>query len=190
MRWLSYPANLAFAGVAAFVLAVPVVTWFAAAIAAGRAMEAWLTDGDDRVFTNTFREFGRTWRRTWLLSLAATGVLVLAVSDWLFLSSQGGGPATVMAAAFLPVAAALLLVGVHLPAAAAAERDAGPRRWLRLAAAFVAIAPLRSVGVLVAVVTWLVLCVTVPTLFPFLGLSVPTFLGLVSARRAHDRVAD
>lgn len=187
LRLLAYPANLAFAGVAAFALALPVVTWFAAAVACGRSLDAWQSADDDRVFTNTFREFARTWRRSLPLSVAATLVLGVAVADWVFLSAREGGLATLLAAAFVPVAGALLLVAVYVPAASAVEPDAGARLWLRRAVGFVFLAPLRSAGLLVAVFTWLVLCLVVPTLFPFLGLSVPTFLGLLAARRALDR---
>ena len=174
--WLSYPANLAFAGVAGSSWRCP---WsrLRSRDRCGRAMDRWRTVTTG-VFTNTFREFGRPGAA---LGLSLAGALLGRRSaTGCSSAAKGVALATVMAAAFLPSPRSLLLVGVHLPAAAAAERDAGPRRWLRRPRRR-GDAPLRSVGVLVAVVTWLVLCVTVPTLFPFLGLSVPTFLGLVSA---------
>lgn len=189
LRWLSYPANLAFAGIAAFLLAIPVVTWLAAAVACGRALDSWLRDGDDRVFTNTFRELGRTWRRSLPMSVAATVVVGVLAVDWVFLSNRGGAWATTLAAAMLPVAAVLLMIATYLPAASAVDRDAGSRRWLRHAASLMFLSPLRSIGLLVVVVTWLVLCLVVPTIFPFLGLSVPAFLGLLSARSALDRAS-
>ena len=51
LGWLAYPANLAFAGIAAFVLALPLVTALSAAIAVGVALDRW-RDGDETgVFT-------------------------------------------------------------------------------------------------------------------------------------------
>ncbi len=183
LRWLAYPANLAFAGVAGFLLALGVVTWLSAAVAVGRSLHLWLDGDDDRVFTNTFRELACTWRRTLPLSVAATLALALVVADLAFLNTRDSAVAVVLAAAVVPFAALLVVVLFTVPAAAALAREGSGRQWLVLASKLVLAAPGRTFAVLAVTVTWFALCTAVPTLVPVLGLSVPVFAGLIAARR-------
>lgn len=188
LGWLAYPANLALAGIAAFVLALPLVTAASAATAAGVALDAWRRDDDDGVFLGTFRAWRATWRRTVLLSgLAAvtSGVLVL---NWLFLVSRESPVALVMLGALVPVTLLLLLLTVHFPAAVAAHPEGAARAWLRGSFELSVTRPLRALAVCVVVVTWGALCLLLPTIVPFFGISVPVMVGLISAadRESHD----
>lgn len=187
LRWLAYPANLAFAGIAGFVIALGVVTWLCAAVALVRALQRWLEDDLDTVFTTTFRELAATWRRTLPLSIAATVVVALVVADVVFLVTRSSPWAVLLLAALVPLAALGALMVAHLPAAAALARDGSARQWLRLALGLVVTAPARSAGVLVVLVTWVALCTVLPTLVPVLGLSVPGLAALVAARRTVER---
>jgi uncharacterized membrane protein YesL len=187
---LAYPANLALAGVAGFLLALPVVTWLAAWVAAGRALHGWLAEDDHRAFTGTFREFAATWRRTLPASLLATLLVAVLVTNLLFLGSREAPVAYLFAMATIPVAAALTLVFLMLPAAAAADRDASMREWLRSAVRLAVARPLGSLALLAIVAAFALTCVVLPTIVPFFGISLPVWLGLVTAGRAnrpHDR---
>lgn len=186
---MAYPANLAFAGLAAFVLALPIVTGLSACVAAGRALHGWLTNGDDRVFTHTFREFGATWRRTLPASTLASLAVVVIVTNVLFLGSQDGPVAYLFAMATVPVAAALALIIVMLPAAAARAPDRGMREWLSALATLAAARPASSVILVVIVGAFGLTCVLLPTIVPFFGLSLPVWLGLITAERATTRIS-
>lgn len=178
---LAYPANLALAGVAAFLLALPVVTWLAAAVAAGRALHGWLAHDDDRVFTRTFREFAVTWRRTLPASVAATVMALVVLVNMLFLGRQETPVAFVFGMATVPFAVAGMLVACYLPVAAALQRDAGTRDWMRGAVALAAERPVRSLLLAAVVAAFSLTCVLAPTIVPFFGLSLPVWLALVTA---------
>lgn len=182
---LAYPANLALAGVAAFLLALPVVTWLVAWIAAGRALHAWLVEDDHRAFVGTFREFAAVWRRSLPASVAATLVVAVLVANVLFLGSQDTPVAFLFGMATVPVAAAVALVVLMLPAAAAEDRDASMGRWLRAAAGLAAARPWGSLALLAIVAAFGLTCAVLPTIVPFFGISLPVWLGLVTARRAR-----
>lgn len=182
---MAYPANLAFAGLAAFLLAVPVVTWLTALIAAGRALDRWVARDDDRVFTNTFQEFRALWRRTLALSVLATVVVFVLVINLLFLGDQGTSAAYLLGMATVPVAAMLVLVVVMLPAAAVQMPDGTAGEWLRLALSLGVRGPVVSLALVVVVIGFLLTCVLLPTMAPFFGLSLPAWLGLKTVRRAR-----
>lgn len=177
---LAYPANLAFAGVAAFLLAVPVVTWFSAWVAGGRALHRWLADGDDAVFTTTFREFAATWRRTLPAGVAATVVAAVLALNVIFLGTRDTPVAFLFGMATVPFAAAFALVTIMLPVAAATEPDASMREWLRQAVTLAVRRPLASVVLLVIVTAFGLTCVLVPTIVPFFGMSVPIWLAIAT----------
>ncbi|MPZ25002.1 MAG: hypothetical protein GEV12_00745 [Micromonosporaceae bacterium] len=182
---LAYPANLALAGVAGFLLALPVVTWLVAWVAAGRALHGWLAGDDHRAFTGTFREFAATWRRSLPASVLATLVVVVLATNLLFLGSQDTPVAFLFGMATIPVAAAVALVVLMLPAAAAFDRDASMGEWLRAAAGLAVARPLGSLVLLVVVAGFGLTCAVLPTIVPFFGISLPVWLGLVTAGRAR-----
>lgn len=186
---LAYPANLALAGVAAFLLTVPIVTWLPAWVAAGRALHRWLTEGDDRVFTTTLREFAATWRRTVPAGLVATVVAAMFVVNLIFLGSRDTPVAFLLAMAMLPVGVAGLVVAVMLPVAAARRPEAAMREWLTDVVTLAVTRPLASVVLVVLVVAFGLTCVLLPTIIPFFGLSVPVWLGLAAAGVGRGREA-
>ena len=181
---MAYPANLAFAGLAAFLLALPLFTALGAAVAAGRSMDRWLRAGDDTVFTNTFREFAATWRRTLAPGIGAAAVVFVLSVDAVFLWRQltgGTSPiALVLAAGTVPVAVTVALVLLAVPVAAARTPDASARAWLVEAGYLVARRPIRAAVLLVIAVAFALTCYLLPTAVPFFGLSVPVYLALVS----------
>ncbi len=184
LGFLSYPANIALGGVAAFILALPLVTLVPAAIALARAFSMWRETGNDAVFTNTFREFGATWRRSLWIGLASLVLLVILVVDVAFLVAQltgdgGPQPAIIFSAAVVPIGAVISLVLLSVPVAAAQHRNGTPRQWIRAAAALLVAKPLASLEMLVVLVTVLLSCVVLPTLIPFIGISVPIYLGVI-----------
>ncbi|CAM3490137.1 DUF624 domain-containing protein [Occultella aeris] len=181
---MAYPANLALGGVAAFLLALPLVTAVPAVIALGRAYGTWLREGDDAVFTGTFTEFARTWRRTLPLGVVgAVAAAVLIVNAQFLLARLQAGPdpfALVLVPATVVVGSAILLLLLGLPVAAARSRDAGPKRWLVEAGYLVARRPVRALALLLIVAAFAFTCGLLPTIVPFLGLSVPVYLAHVS----------
>lgn len=200
LRVLAYPANLAFAGVAGLLLALPLVTALPAAIAVGRSLDGWLREDSTTVFTSTFREFAATWRRT--LPLGALGAVVVGflVFDgwflWAQVTSGTSGLALAIGAASVPVAISVALMLLALPVAASRNRDGTAKEWLIEAGYLVTTRPLRATILLVLAVAVLVTLVLVPTVLPFFGFSVPVYLALTSlggsaptppARRGHPR---
>ncbi|MBZ2199698.1 hypothetical protein [Occultella gossypii] len=181
---MAYPANLALGGVAAFILALPVLTAVPAVIALGRAYGAWLREGDDAVFTGTFREFAATWRRTLPLGAAGAVVVALLVVNATFLLARlEAGPdplALVLAPATAVVGAAVTLLLLGLPVAAHRSRDAGVKQWLAESGYLVARRPVRALTLLAIVAAFGFTCGLLPTIVPFLGLSVPVYLAHVS----------
>ncbi|MEO5781526.1 DUF624 domain-containing protein [Arthrobacter oryzae] len=184
LGFLSYPANIALGGVAALVLALPLVTLLPAAIALARAFSTWRETGNDAVFTNTFREFGATWRRSLVIGLVSLVILVILVADIVFLVTQltvGGAPQPVIlvSAAVIPIGAVVSLVLLSIPVAAAQHRDETARHWIRAAVGLVVAKPLASLGILVVLLTVLLACIALPTLVPFAGMSVPIYAAIV-----------
>jgi len=182
----AYPANIGLGGFAAFLLALPLVTLLPAAIALARAFELWRSNGDDAVFTNTFREFAATWRRSIGVGILAAVSVVLLTVDGLFLSAQltsgSAGIAVLFAAAAIPVAAVVGMALLAIPVAAARDRAGTMREWLALAAHLIAVMPLRSLFLLVFTVAFLLTCLLLPTVLPFVGLSLPVFFALITWR--------
>lgn len=181
---LGYPVNIALGGVAAFLLALPLITVLPAAVALSRALLRWRTDGDEAVFTNTFREFARTWRRTIPLGAAALLIVFVLALDTLFLlaklTADPNGPALVLAAATLPVAILTGLFLLAVPTAAAQTPGATAGAWLRAATQLIFAAPIRSIVCLAIATACLMTCVLLPTILPFVGLSIPCYLALIT----------
>ncbi len=183
-------SHLALAGLAAFVLALPLVTAPAAAVAAGVALKRTREDDDDSAFLGTFRAWRETWRRTLGVSLVGAVLVAMIVVNWLFLLSRQSSMAVVVLGAMVPVSVLLLLLLVHLPAAVAWDPDGTTADWLRGSLALSLASPLRSASVVVVVVTWIALCLLLPTIVPFFGLSVPALVGLLSADGHRRRAGD
>ncbi len=181
---LTYPANLAFAGVAGFILAIPLVTALPAAVAAARSMDDWLREDSTTVFTSTFRQFAATWRRTLPLGVLAFVVVAILIVDVLFLANQiasgTSGLALALGAATVPVAVSVALMLLAVPVAASRNRDGTARQWLIEAGYLVTSRPLRATILLVLSVAVALTCALLPTLIPFFGLSLPVFLALTS----------
>ncbi len=181
---MAYPANLALGGVAAFILALPVITAVPAVVALGRAYGSWLREGDDAVFTGTFREFAATWRRTLPLGVAGAVVVALLVVNATFLLDRlDAGPdplALVLAPATAVVGAAVTLLLLGLPVAAHRSRDADVKHWLAESGYLVARRPVRALALLAIVAAFVFTCGLLPTIVPFLGLSLPVYLAHVS----------
>lgn len=182
LRWLAYPANIAFAGAAAFLLALPLVTWLSALVAAGVALREWREEGEDRVFTRTFSAWRATWRRTLPFSVVASALVALFIVNLGFLTSRATPTAAIMAAAMFPVLLLAVAWVIHLPAAVGASAEGSRREWTVTTTYLLVRSPLRASAALVATLTCWALCSVLPTLIPFVGLSIPAYCGLVSSR--------
>ncbi|PFG19596.1 DUF624 domain-containing protein [Serinibacter salmoneus] len=184
LRVLAVPANLVLGGIVAFLLAIPVVTLLPVLIALGRSMARWRTEEDDAVVTNLLRELRVTWRRTWAWGLLFGLVVVVLVLNSLFLAAQfgqeGSQPAVLLAGATVPVALVVLLLGLLVPVASALEPQASMREWSRVAVELVMRAPLRALLVLILAVAVVGACVVLWTLGPFLVLSLPIYLAVLT----------
>lgn len=185
LRALSYPANIVLGGFAASILALGVVTALPAAVALARALRAWREDDDDdAVFTNTFREFGATWRRTLPTGAVMAGISAVLLINALFLLSRLGtasaGPAILAAAAALPVAAVAALAFLAIPVTAARQPDASAPEWRTDAARLVILHPARSLLVLILTMALLATCLLLPTILPFVAFSIPGYLALAT----------
>lgn len=176
---LVYPANLILGGLAALILSLGIITILPAAIALARAFADWTHSGNDGVFTNTFRQFADTWRRSWLLGVGATVVAAVVIVDLVFLAyqlSEGGSAFGVIAgAAMLPMAVFCLVFSLAITAAAARLSDATAQDWLKDAARTILSMPLRSFGVLAVTTATAAFGVLLPTMIPFIALAVPVY---------------
>jgi hypothetical protein len=173
-EFVAYPA---LAGAALCVLALGVVTWLPALVAAATALQGWRTDGSGRCFTATLRAFPEQWRRLRREALVSTAVLLLCVANTLFLAGRGG-PALVL----LPVQALVLVAGavycVALAAVAALEPDAAGPPLRRAAAAFAFASPRRALGLVGAVIVLPLAMLPVPLGPLLLGPTLPLMAAL------------
>lgn len=184
LRVLAYPANLAFAGVAGFLLALPLVTALPAAVAVARSLDGWLREDSTTVFTSTFREFAATWRRTLPLGALSVVVVGFLVFDgwflWAQLTSGTSGLGLAIGAASVPVAISVALLLLAFPVAASRNPEGTTREWLAGAGVLVTTQPLRATVLLVLAVALVVTLALLPTLLPFFGMSLPVYLALSS----------
>ncbi|BDZ41964.1 hypothetical protein GCM10025865_12630 [Paraoerskovia sediminicola] len=180
LRALMFPTNIVLGGLVAFVVALPVVTALPATIALGRSFAAWREEGDEAVVTNLVRELRATWRRTWKAGIVLGLATLVLIADAIFLVTRLGGPqegaAILFGAAAIPVATVVALAYVALPLAAARQPDADMRSWFQEAGRIVALAPLRSLLVLVVSGVLLATAALFPTILPFVLLSVPVYV--------------
>lgn len=184
LAFLSYPTNIVLGGIAAFILALPLVTLLPSAIALARAFALWRENGDDAVFTNTFREFAATWKRSLGIGAVSFGLLTILASDIAFLAEQlsnknGSQIAILFAAAVVPLGALISLLLLAIPVAAAQQSDATGREWIRAAFTLLLAKPFQSLKVAVVLATVILCSVALPTLIPFISISVPTYLAAI-----------
>ncbi|WP_418275364.1 hypothetical protein ACNHYB_10880 [Isoptericola jiangsuensis] len=182
LRLLTYPANIVLGGLVAFVLAVPLVTLLPVAVALARALSVWHVQGDDAVVTSLLRELRATWRRTWRAGLVVGVAVALLVIDVLFLLSRfatsGAGLAALLVGAAVPVACALLLMLLLVPVSSSRDREGDLRSWAGHAATLVVGSPGRALLVLVLAAAVVGICVVLPTIGPFVLLSLPLDLAV------------
>lgn len=179
---LATPANIVLGGLAAFLLALGVITALPAMIALARALTRWLRDKEDAVFTNTFREFGATWRRSLPLGVFAAFVTLVLAADIVFLlAKMTSGTSTlaiVFAAAAIPVGVIFMLMLLAVPVAASRLPEASRGEWMQEVAQLLLRYPVRSAAMLLIGIAVTVGCVLLPTLIPFVALSLPVYAGL------------
>ncbi|MBH0110247.1 YesL family protein [Salinibacterium sp. NG22] len=179
---LTYPGNIFLGSLAVLVLSLGIITVLPAAISLARAFARWIVDNDDKVFTNTFREFRDTWRRTLGLGIIATVVLAIMVGDGVFLAyqlAQGGGSiALMLSAAVIPVAAGVCVLFVSTTAAATLSPDADARTWVREGFLLMLQHPRRALFVSFTVAVTLVVSILLPTIAPFAAIALPVYVGV------------
>ncbi|WP_328472684.1 hypothetical protein [Streptomyces sp. NBC_00448] len=173
-EFVAYPA---LAGAAFCVLALGVVTWLPALAAAATALQSWRTDGSDRCFTATLRAFPAQWRRLRGEALLGTAVLLLCVSNTVFLVGRSGP-----ALALLPVQAVLLaaaaVYAVALAVTTTLQPDADRRELHQAAAVFAFGSPWRTLGLVAAVAVLPLSVLPVPLGPVLLGPTLPLMAAL------------
>lgn len=184
LRVLSYPANLAFAGIAAFVLSIGLITALPAAIAAARSMDGWLREDSTTVFTSTFREFAATWKRSLPMGVLALLLMVVLSGNfyflWLQITEGTSGVALAIGAASVPVAISVILMLLAIPVAASRNKDGTAREWIVESVYLLVRRPIQAAFLLILTGATLFTCVLLPTIAPFLGISLPAYLALIS----------
>lgn len=179
---LAYPGNIFLGSLAVLILSLGIITVLPAAIALARAFALWNVTNDDKVFTNTFRQFRETWRRTLGLGAIATVVFAILVADGIFLAAQltstGDPMALMFAAAVMPIAAAVGVFAVALTAAATLSTEADARTWAREGFVLMLQHPRRLLLVLLTLTVTIVASVLLPSLAPFVTIALPVYVGV------------
>jgi len=185
LAWLEHPVNLVLANLVWFVLALPIVTWFAAAVALAHGLDGWFRNGDDRMVRNTLAGFRATWRRTLPYGIVSGLVATVLAANALFLSTRPTGAATVL----LGGTGALggLWLAVHLWLVPVLGRH--PDLTLREALATAAGAAVRQAPMTLLLVVFTVLIVAVMVVFwtfvPFFAAAPVVALALRALDRAE-----
>ncbi|PFG32362.1 putative membrane protein YesL [Sanguibacter antarcticus] len=182
LRILTYPANLALAGAAGFILALPVVTAVPAVLAVARSLDGWMREDSTTVFTSTFREFAATWRRTLpfgILSVVVVGLLAFdAWFLWAQVASGTSGLAIAVGGASIPVAVSVVVILLVLPVAVCRNRDGTMKQWLAEAGFLAITHPVQTTVQLILAAVVLATLGLVPSMLPFFGISLPVYLVL------------
>ena len=186
LRGAEFVASPALAGAAFCLLAVGVVTWLPALAAAAHTLQDWRTDGSGRCFTGTLRAFPRQWRRLRREALVSTALLLLCVSNTIFLLGRGG-PVLVLLPVQGVVFLALAVYGVSLAAVSAVDQDSDARQWRRTALAFAFGSPRRTLVLAGALVVLPVAVAPVPLGPLLLGPTLPLLLALSLRAPADPR---
>jgi len=162
-----------------------IVTLVPAAFALQRVLPEAIGQEHPGLARRFWRQFRWAFRRFWLVGLGlyfGSIALVFGILFWL----STAGPVRVLALAVL-IPFSGLLVGLYLSALAVLPGvgdDVTVRSLLRAANAFLVRRPLPVAGVVVALVTWLLLLVRLPTLFVIGSGLVPALLAYWISRPA------
>ncbi|MET9591751.1 hypothetical protein ABZY45_12340 [Streptomyces sp. NPDC006516] len=175
MEFVAYPAA---AGAACTVLSLGAVTWLPALAAMGHALQLWRTEGDSRVFANSFAAFPRYWRALWRHGLLSTVAAVVLVANTVYLMGRSEPWAFVVLAAQVGIGAAFVIHHVALAAEAGRAREGSVRSWSAGALALGFGSAARGTALLGAVVSAVLLSLVVPLGPLLLGPSVPVLLAL------------
>ncbi|MFF5897706.1 hypothetical protein ACFY8O_17460 [Streptomyces argenteolus] len=175
LEFIAYPAA---AGAACTVLSLGAVTWLPALAAMAHALQLWRTEGDSRVFANSFAAFPRYWRALWRHGLLSTAAAVVLVANTVHLLGRSEPWAFVVLAAQVGIGAAFVIHHVALAAEAGRVREGSVRGWSAGALALGFGSPARGTALLGAVVSAALLSLVVPLGPLLLGPSVPVLLAL------------
>ncbi|MFA9432635.1 DUF624 domain-containing protein [Egicoccus sp. AB-alg2] len=185
LGWLEHPVNLVLANLVWFVLVLPVVTWFAAAVALAHSVDAWFRHGDDRMVRNALAGWRLTWRRTLPFGVVSGAVGAVLAVNALFLSTRPAGVATVLLGGTGGLG--LLWLGLHLWLVPLLGRH--PDLSLRAALAMAANAAIRFAPLTLLMVVFTVLLAAVLVAFwtfvPFLSAALVVALALRALDRAE-----
>lgn len=185
LGWLEHPVNLVIANLVWFVLALPLITWLAAAVALAVAVDAWFEDGDDRMVRNVLAAWRATWRRTLPLGVASGAIGLVLGANALFLSTRPSGVATVLLGGTAGLGLLWLVANLWLVPVLARHRDLPLRAALVLAVGHAVRQP--ATTALLVVFAVLAAAVLVPfwTFLPFLGAAPIVALALRALTRAE-----
>lgn len=169
-----------------------IVTLVPAAVALQRVLPEVVGQQHPALTRRFWRQFTWAFGRFWLVGLGLYLGSVGLVIGILFWISTGGIIGVLALAVLIPVGG--LLIGLYLSALAVlpgAGPDITPRDLVRAANAFLVRRPLAVAAVVVAVVTWLLLVVNLPTLYLIGSGLVPALLAYwVSPKAGTGQPAD
>lgn len=154
-----------------------IVTLVPAAFALQRMLPEVFGQQHPALSRRFWHQFKWAFRRFWLVGLGLYVGSIGLVIGILFWISTGGVVGVLALAVLIPLAG--LLIGLYLSALAVLPgvgTDVTPRGLLREANVFLVRRPLAVAAVVVAVVTWLLLVVNLPTLYVIGSGLVPALL--------------
>ncbi|BCW36071.1 hypothetical protein StoSoilA2_21270 [Arthrobacter sp. StoSoilA2] len=169
------------------VASIPLLTAFPAAIALQRAFQQVVLDHRPGTTRRFLREFVWAWRRVGWWGILATAFAAAATFAILFWLSTPGMLGTLALCVLIPIcgAAAAVYLAV-LGGAMNAGPDTGARDLWEEGMRIVFKKPLFLAAAVIALATWGVLALRLPTLIPVFSGLVPALLAWLLVRRPAD----
>lgn len=168
-------------------VSLPLLTMVPAAIALQRALRKTVIEDRPGVARSFFREFSWAWSRFGYVGLAVPVAMAAAVFSILFWLATPGVAGVLALCVIIPIcgigAAAYIAL---LAASMAAEDDATYRELLGSMRRLVLANSLPLAGCVVALSTWLLLVLRLPTLIPIGSGLVPALLAWLLVRKQVD----
>jgi hypothetical protein len=168
-----------------FLLAsVPLVTIVPAAVALQRGLRKTVIEERPGLASAFFREFAWAWSRTWILGLIFPPAVAVGAFSVLFWLSSPGSVGTAALCVIVPlcgVAAAGYIA--FLAASMTAPDETTGQTLIAETRAFLLAKAMPLAGTVLALSTWLLLVLRLPTLIPVGSGLVPAFLAWMLVRR-------
>ncbi|MGJ3190766.1 DUF624 domain-containing protein [Paenarthrobacter sp. FR1] len=169
------------------VTSLPLITVVPAAIALQRALQKTVLEDRPGVARAFMREFSWAWNRVGKISWPAPFVVAAAAFSILFWLSTPGALGAVALCVIIPLCGILAAGYIALLVAAMKAEDGTTRQGLTdLTLRIILSKPLPLAGCVIALATWLLLMLRVPTLIPLGSGLVPAMLAWLMVRKAPN----